>query len=50
MAKIIVNGKEVEPCKVVKLYKEVGAKQLDKILREKKKDMGYKPVRTKRPE
>ena len=49
MAKIIVNGKEMQPCKTVKLYKEVGAKELGKLLREKKKDMGYKPVK-KRPE
>ena len=48
MVKVIVNGREVEPCKTVKLYREVGSKQLDKILREKKKDMGYKPVK-KRP-
>ena len=49
MAKIIVNGKEVQPCKTVKLYREVGAKELDRLLREKKKDMGYEPVK-KRPE
>ena len=50
MAKIIVNGEEVRACKTVKLYKEVGAKELGRLLREKKRDMGYEPVKKKRPE
>jgi len=47
--KLIINGEEVEPGKAVKLYREVGAKEADNILRSKKKDMGYKPVK-RRPE
>ena len=50
MAKIIVNGKTVQPCKTVKLYRKVGAKELDRLLRENKKDMGYEPVKKKLPE
>ena len=47
--KLIINGAEVEPGKAIKLYKEVSAKDLDALLRSKKKDMGYKPVRKKLP-
>lgn len=36
--KVVVNGKSVEPCKKVKLFELEKATEVEKLIREKKKE------------
>ena len=42
MAKVIVNGKEVEPAKKVKLYKQIKATDVTKLIKEKQEELKKK--------
>jgi len=39
MSKVIVNGKEVDPAKKVKLYKKIKRTEVTKIIKEKRKEL-----------
>jgi hypothetical protein len=37
--KLIVNGKEVEPCKKVKLYQKLSEEEIQKLILKKQKEL-----------
>lgn len=42
MGKVVINGKELEPAKKVKLYKKIKRTAVTKILQEKREELKKK--------